>query len=146
MNFLETREFRLWGFVTDLKMLMESLKFQFPFLSCHKPPWLLGRPDVQSSFRQWKGTRKMFDINTIHYLLISVQVCFRLSRISFNHHRVFFFSFFEKFYWSIVDLQCYKFLLYSKVNWLYIYICSFLCRFFSRINYYRALSRVPCAI
>ena len=28
---------------------------------------------------------------------------------------------------------------------LYVYMCSFLCRFFSHISYHRILSRVPCA-
>ena len=40
----------------------------------------------------------------------------------------------------------YYFLLYSKVNQLYIYIYPLSFRFFSHIGYYRVLSRVPCAI
>ena len=36
--------------------------------------------------------------------------------------------------------------MYGKVIQLYIHIYSFFFRFFSRIGYYRVLSRVPCAI
>ena len=36
--------------------------------------------------------------------------------------------------------------MYSIVIQLYIYIYSFFYRFFSRIGYYRILSRVPCGI
>ena len=39
-----------------------------------------------------------------------------------------------------------QFLLYTKVNHLYIYICPLFLRFFSHVGYYRVLSRIPCAI
>ena len=39
-----------------------------------------------------------------------------------------------------------QFLLYSKVNQLYVYIYPLFFRFFSHVVYYRILSRVPCAI
>ena len=35
--------------------------------------------------------------------------------------------------------------MYSKVNELYIYIYLLFFRFFSRMDHYRVLSRVPCA-
>ena len=38
------------------------------------------------------------------------------------------------------------FLLYSKVNELYIYIYPRFFRFYSHTGHYRVLSRVPCAI
>ena len=58
-----------------------------------------------------------------------------------------FLFFFKNFYWSIVDLQrlC-QFLLYSKVNQLYIYIYPLFFRFFSHIGHQTVLSRVPCAM
>ena len=40
----------------------------------------------------------------------------------------------------------YQFLLYSKVNHLYIYIYLLFFRFYSHIGHYRVLSRVACAI
>ena len=40
----------------------------------------------------------------------------------------------------------YYFQVYSKVNQLYIYTYPLFCRIFSHIDYYRVLSRVPCAI
>ena len=42
-------------------------------------------------------------------------------------------------------MSCY-FLLYSKVNQLYIYLYPLFFRFCSYIGHYKALSRVPCAI
>ena len=39
-----------------------------------------------------------------------------------------------------------QFLLYSKMNQLYIYIYPLFFRFFFHIGHYRVLSRVPCAI
>ena len=51
----------------------------------------------------------------------------------------------KNFCWSIVDLQC-QFLLYSKVNQLYIYLSLLFFRFFSHIGHYRVLRRVPYAI
>ena len=42
-------------------------------------------------------------------------------------------------------MLCY-FLLYTKVNQLYISICPLFFRFFSHVGYYRELSRIPCAI
>ena len=39
-----------------------------------------------------------------------------------------------------------SFLLYSKVNQLYIYIGTLFFRFYSHIDHYRVLSRVPCAL
>ena len=51
------------------------------------------------------------------------------------------------FYWSIVDLQCcVSFRCTAKwISYTYTYIHSFY-RLFSRIDHYRVLSRVPCAI
>ena len=49
-------------------------------------------------------------------------------------------------YWSTVDLKCFKFLLYSKViiyTYMYVYALK---KFFSSIDQYRVLRRVPCAI
>ena len=51
------------------------------------------------------------------------------------------------FYRGIVALQCcVSFLLYSKVNQLYIYIYPLFFGFPSHLGHHRALSRVPCAI
>ena len=53
-----------------------------------------------------------------------------------------FFTF--NFYQNIVALQsCVKFLTYSKVNQLYVYIHSLFFGFASHLGHHRALSRVP---
>ena len=49
------------------------------------------------------------------------------------------------FYCSWFIMLC-QFLLYSKVNQLYIYIYPLFLRFFSLIEHYRILSRVPCVV
>ena len=57
-----------------------------------------------------------------------------------------FFNFFKNFYWSIVALQYCYFILYSRVNQLYIYTYPLIFGFPSHLGHHRALSRVPCAI
>ena len=44
-------------------------------------------------------------------------------------------------YWTVVDLQCCIFQVYSKVIQLYMYLFFF--KFFPHLGYYRILSRVP---
>ena len=56
------------------------------------------------------------------------------------------FIFIFNLYWSIVDLQCCIILDVQQVSQLYIYIYSFIFRFFSLIGHYRVLSRVSCTI
>ena len=58
---------------------------------------------------------------------------------------VFFFFFFFLLEYSCFTILC-QFLLYSKVNQLYIYIYSLFFGFPSYLGHHRALSRVPCAI
>ena len=66
--------------------------------------------------------------------------------ISFRQPR-FLKLFFFKLIFIIVDLQCcIIFLLYNRVNLLYIHIYPLFFRFYSHIGHYRVLSRVPCAI
>ena len=43
-------------------------------------------------------------------------------------------------------LTMHQFQVYSKVIQLYIYMYPFFFKFFSHLDYYRVLSRVPCAI
>ena len=49
------------------------------------------------------------------------------------------FIFIFNLYWSIVDLQCCIILDVQQVSQLYIYIYSFIFRFFSLIGHYRAM-------
>ena len=52
-----------------------------------------------------------------------------------------YFKFFSNFYWNVVALQCcICFLLYSKVNQLYIYIYPLIFRFSFYLDHHRALS------
>ena len=44
-------------------------------------------------------------------------------------------------YWTVVDLQCCIFQVYSEMIQLYMYLFFF--KFFSHLGYYRILSRVP---
>ena len=53
---------------------------------------------------------------------------------------------FLNFYWSTVALQCCIFLLYSKVNQLYIYTYPLFFGFPSHLGHHRALSSIPWAI
>ena len=53
--------------------------------------------------------------------------------------------FFPNFYWSCFAMLC-QFLLYSKVNRLYVYTYPLFLRFPSHFSHHRSLSRVPCAI
>ena len=53
------------------------------------------------------------------------------------------FSFFKLIFIGVLLINN-VFLLYSKVNQLYVYLLFF--RFYSHLGYYRVLSRVPCAI
>ena len=50
--------------------------------------------------------------------------------------------FLKHFYWNMADLQCCQFLLYNKVNQLYVYIYPLFFRLFSHIAHFRVLSRV----
>ena len=57
------------------------------------------------------------------------------------------FFFLINFYWGIVSLQCYVFLLHSRMNQPYVYIYPYLpFRFPSHLDHNSALSRVLCAI
>ena len=53
--------------------------------------------------------------------------------------------FFFKLEYSCFTMLC-QFLLYGKVNQLYVYICPLFFGFPSHLGHHRALSRVPCAI
>ena len=88
----------------------------------------------------------------IKMFFIAVSLVQDLARIthytylSCLYSPLYFLSYFLKhFYWSIIDLQCCDFLLYSQVNQLCTYM-YLLFRFFSQIGHYRVLSRVPCVI
>ena len=50
------------------------------------------------------------------------------------------------FSWTIVALYCCQFLLFSKVNQLYVYLCPLSFGFPSHLGHHRALSGVPCAV
>ena len=68
---------------------------------------------------------------------------------NFNSIILLFYSFLKiikNFYWDIGDLQNCVGSVYSKVNQLYIYVCSLFSGFFFLVGRYRVLTRIPCAL
>ena len=93
-------------------------------------PWILGRGSGGCIHRHhYLMMRHLAILRVIvtPYLTLTSLICF---------------CFLINFYWSIVDLQC-LFLLYSKVNQLYIYIHPLFFRFFPHIGHYRVLIESP---
>ena len=90
------------------------------------------------------GVEQFFD-KCCSWNSTSVSQC-KYYNISFRQPR-FLKLFFFKLIFIIVDLQCcIIFLLYNRVNLLYIHIYPLFFRFYSHIGHYRVLSRVPCAV
>ena len=90
------------------------------------------------------GVEQFFD-KCCSWNSTSVSQC-TYYNISFRQPR-FLKLFFFKLIFIIVDLQCcIIFLLYNRVNLLYIHIYPLFFRFYSHIGHYRVLSRVPCAV